>query len=96
MCHCSETTESRSTSPQIYTAPVSSQSQTNPLTSLSAPAVSLGQIQSQVSGTPYGSFQPQITSFLHQFEQFANNKSVRIKIEKIMTQNNKIVHISST
>ncbi|XP_055321252.1 E3 SUMO-protein ligase PIAS2 isoform X2 [Sitodiplosis mosellana] len=71
-----ETTESRSTSPQIYTAPVSSQSQSNnPLTSLSTPAVPLGQIQSQVSSTPYSSFQPQITSFLHQFEQFANNKN---------------------
>lgn len=72
----SEPTESRSTSPQIYSAPVSSQSQTNPLASLSTPAVSLGLLQSQVSSTPYG-FQPQITSFLHQFEQFAN-KSVRI------------------
>lgn len=72
----SETTESRSTSPQIYSAPVSSQSQTNSLASLSTPAVSLGLLQSQVSSTPYG-FQPQITSFLHQFEQFAN-KSVRI------------------
>ncbi|XP_031617888.1 E3 SUMO-protein ligase PIAS2 isoform X2 [Contarinia nasturtii] len=70
-----ETTESRSSSPQIYSASVSSRSQSNPLASLTTPAVSLGQIQSQVSNTPYNSFQPQITSFLHQFEQFANNKS---------------------
>lgn len=81
----SETTESRSTSPQIYSAPVSSQSQTNSLASLSTPAVSLGLLQSQVSSTPYG-YQPQITSFLHQFEQFAN-KSVRIDECQTKTDN---------
>lgn len=77
----SEAVESRSTSPQIYSAPVPSQSQTsNPLATLTTPAVSLGSLQSQVNCTPYNSFQPQITSFLHQFEQFANNKSVCINI----------------
>lgn len=79
---CSETVESRSTSPQIFSAPVSSQSQTtNPLTSLATPAVSIGSLQSQVNCTPYNSFQPQITSFLHQFEQFANNKTVCILLK---------------
>lgn len=76
--YCSETTESRSTSPQIYSAPVSTQSQSNPLTSLPTSAVPLGQLQSQVSSTAFSTFQPQITSFLHQFEQFANNKNVCI------------------
>lgn len=49
----------------------------------------LGQIQSQVSSTPYNSYQPQITSFLHQFEQFANNKSVRIIIHWQQTEKQK-------
>lgn len=81
----SETTESRSTSPPIYLASVSSQSQSsNSLAPLSTPAVPLGQIQSQVSNTPYNSFQPQITSFLHQFEQFANNKSVCIFLTSLL------------
>lgn len=77
----SEPVESRSASPQIFSAPVSSQPQTNnPLTSLTTSALSLGTLQPQVNSTPYNSFQPQITSFLHQFEQFANNKTVSIVV----------------
>lgn len=86
MAHCSEAVENLSTSPQIYSASVSSQAPaTIPLTSLATPAaIPLGSLQSQVNSTPYNTFQPQITSFLHQFEQFANNKSVsKMSLKKI-------------
>lgn len=89
----SETVDSSSVSPQIYTTPASGQSQissSNPLASLTTTAVSLGALQShQVNHTPYNSFQPQITSFLHQFEQFANNKSVCIFYCMILTRYSK-------
>lgn len=87
---CSEFSEGGALTPNNFAVSVSTQPQALPLltTIPTVPATSItsnAQLQPQANTQNYSStYQPQITSFLHQFEQFANNKNVRIvyKINK--------------